>query len=744
MYKMSAVIVFLFLLVLYPARGLVVNEIMYNPPGTDNKHEWIEVYNNVNETINLTTWKFFEELTNHAINSFQGSPNVGPNSFAIIADNTSIFLQDYPAYNGSLFDSSFSLSNLGEALVLKNSSLAIVESINYTSTAATNGTGKTLCRLPDGGGLQDCDATPGASNTAITNAIINPDAVISISIANVTVLNNSYTSLFSIEIKNKEDCSIEDNVTVNYNITNVTGLVKNETFTRSVGCSATANTGSWTPGTIGNFTLCGRITQTTINETNLTNNEVCSIVSVIDTSAIICNLSLSISGQSAINAEVTSSFSLVLTDSLCNQTAHPVEVFYYIEDLFGNIAKIPQTIEPLISGCSKSSSFEWTPSILSGSEAYHVKANITNSFCNDLSADNNSAFMLIAVKGTTPPNNSSINITGINIGSDNEIKYGESGETSITVYRGNTSQNAVNVFVQNSDETKLSETTNFNLNTRFATYSLNVPIQMKPNCDSSLADGSHTLVVTGLGITETRTISVKGISSSTCKTVTVTSSSGGSSSGGSSGSSSGGAGSSGISSVTQTPNYDILNFNSSVIIGEEFTTKVKITNNFTVHKNFTVYSYVYKGNAPVSLGYNTEANEWKATYTANQRSLGIGPKSSVTIELRNIIENDTEPGTYNFRVRIKLDNKETDLTRQITVTPRVESATEKEAADEQRNTANETNNETQNKTQGGKNTRQTQPTTSITGFAAARSPNYMIFLSPVAILLQFLSSLING
>lgn len=173
------------------------------------------------------------------------------------------------------------------------------------------------------------------------------------------------------------------------------------------------------------------------------------------------------------------------------------------------------------------------------------------------------------------------------------------------------------------------------------------------------------------------------------------------------------------------------------MIGEEFSTRVKILNNFTTFKNFTVYSYVYKGNNPVSLGYDSNSSKWGAAYTANQVSLGIEPGSSTILDFKNMIEEGTELGTYNLRVRIKLDNKETDITKQIEIRAKTIAETIEQKQEQQTVSAiNETKNETAP-------VKTITTVGSATGFVTARIPNHMLLFSPIAVLFNFFYSLLN-
>ena len=168
-----------FSLFCFSANGLVINEIMYNPDGGDSGHEWIEIYSH--NLLNLSGCVFYEEGSNHGLNLVEGSWIV--EGYAIIADEADTFLLDYPDFGGTLFDSSWSsLSNNGEYLALKNSSLDVVDEIFYLSEWG-NEEGKSLelidydldnnlssnwnSSLIDGG-------TPGFENSLFYSDEINP------------------------------------------------------------------------------------------------------------------------------------------------------------------------------------------------------------------------------------------------------------------------------------------------------------------------------------------------------------------------------------------------------------------------------------------------------------------------------------------------------------------------------------------------------------------------------------------
>lgn len=141
--------------------SVLFSEVMYDVPGTDTGHEWVEIQNAGSGTLDLAGWKFFEANTNHGLSLVQGA-GIPPGGYGVIADDPTKFLADWPSYTGVLFDSSFSLSNTGEALALKDDSGTVADSLSYDPTLGAAGDGNTL--QWDGAKWVAAAATPGAAH----------------------------------------------------------------------------------------------------------------------------------------------------------------------------------------------------------------------------------------------------------------------------------------------------------------------------------------------------------------------------------------------------------------------------------------------------------------------------------------------------------------------------------------------------------------------------------------------------
>ncbi len=97
--------------------ALVINEIFSNPTGDDSGREWVEIYNNTENQIELSTLSLsIKGGTSIAVSQVSGGTTLLPGGYAIIGSTVSgvtKFLQDHPTYNGILLKAAISLVNTG-------------------------------------------------------------------------------------------------------------------------------------------------------------------------------------------------------------------------------------------------------------------------------------------------------------------------------------------------------------------------------------------------------------------------------------------------------------------------------------------------------------------------------------------------------------------------------------------------------------------------------------------------------
>ncbi|NAS89325.1 hypothetical protein C4E24_06255 [ANME-1 cluster archaeon AG-394-G21] len=122
-----------------------INEIMYNPSteqGDDSGMEWVELYNNDTEAVNISAWS----IDNNPI-----SDNVmQPGDYVVLARNKTAFDAYYGALSCPVIDVTFVLANSGDTIVLENSTGAEVDNVTYNSSWGADGNGKTLERTAAG------------------------------------------------------------------------------------------------------------------------------------------------------------------------------------------------------------------------------------------------------------------------------------------------------------------------------------------------------------------------------------------------------------------------------------------------------------------------------------------------------------------------------------------------------------------------------------------------------------------
>ncbi len=201
-----------------------------------------------------------------------------------------------------------------------------------------------------------------------------------------------------------------------------------------------------------------------------------------------------------------------------NNDSYPYIIEYWAEDMQGNVVKSPYNTTNMNQRA-------WTPDCGKGS-AFLIKARIAEVGCNDTSNLDNRAEMPIVVRCPASRKDEeqyheSISIEGINLGSDNSAKFGESIRVKLYITKGSTSKTAIDMYAEGADG-KVSETTSMNIDSKNSETAVTIPLLIKPDCDDELDEGEYTLVVSGLGVEDTKEFRIEGHKSGLCKTVTRT------------------------------------------------------------------------------------------------------------------------------------------------------------------------------------------------------------------------------
>ena len=143
---------------------VLINEVMYDPKtANESDHEWVEIYNTCDETIELVGWNISDNKKAKLIPSL----NISPHEFVIIAASANFF-DDFPEFNGSIVFINGSigngLNNDGDSISLNDSMGTVIDEISYGKDGELIDVaeGHSLERQPAGGEFIDnAEPTPG-------------------------------------------------------------------------------------------------------------------------------------------------------------------------------------------------------------------------------------------------------------------------------------------------------------------------------------------------------------------------------------------------------------------------------------------------------------------------------------------------------------------------------------------------------------------------------------------------------
>ncbi len=143
---------------------------MYALSGTDTDREWVEIYNDGTDPVNIVTgsskgsWRFVDN-SSHTLTPFvEGDTQIAPGEYAIIAKDGAAFMTDWPNFTGTIFTSSLSLPNTSATLSIKDGDAKVLDTVSYDSGQGANGDGNSLQKNSSGKWAAS-SPTPGQANS---------------------------------------------------------------------------------------------------------------------------------------------------------------------------------------------------------------------------------------------------------------------------------------------------------------------------------------------------------------------------------------------------------------------------------------------------------------------------------------------------------------------------------------------------------------------------------------------------
>ena len=174
----------------YPTKSLVINEIMFDPK--NGEPEWIELYNNSRQSINLRKWKVSDVYTTPTDITINDSALIPPAGYIVISSDSAIlnFHKNIPSK--ILVFNLPTLNNDADGIVLKDNQNFVIDSVLYNRNWMSN-SGTSIERISvkrssndstNWGSSTDAEqSTPGRQNSLtkkdfdlnISNLIFNPE-----------------------------------------------------------------------------------------------------------------------------------------------------------------------------------------------------------------------------------------------------------------------------------------------------------------------------------------------------------------------------------------------------------------------------------------------------------------------------------------------------------------------------------------------------------------------------------------
>lgn len=114
-------------------KAIVINEINYRSHPDYDSGEWIELYNNSEQTINLNGWKISDEQIYMAY-TFTEKDVIYPKGFLVLTADRERFLSVHPKTKPISGDFIFGLSSQGETISLFDNNNQLIDFVNYQSS----------------------------------------------------------------------------------------------------------------------------------------------------------------------------------------------------------------------------------------------------------------------------------------------------------------------------------------------------------------------------------------------------------------------------------------------------------------------------------------------------------------------------------------------------------------------------------------------------------------------------------
>ena len=161
--------------------GIVINEINYNSTDNFDSDDWVEIYNNSNDTIDIGSWLLKDEDDDHIFTA-PSNIKILPEQYIIFCKDTIKFTELFPdveSYYGNL---GFGLSGGSDLVRLFDNTGSLVDTVRYDDDdpwpLSADGNGPTLeLKHPtlDNALWESWSASEGYGTPGAQNSVFNDD-----------------------------------------------------------------------------------------------------------------------------------------------------------------------------------------------------------------------------------------------------------------------------------------------------------------------------------------------------------------------------------------------------------------------------------------------------------------------------------------------------------------------------------------------------------------------------------------
>jgi len=161
-------------------KGVVINEINYNSTDNFDSDDWVEIYNNSNDTIDIGSWLLKDEDDDHIFTA-PSNIKILPEQYIIFCKDTIKFTELFPdveSYYGNL---GFGLSGGSDLVRLFDNTGSLVDTVRYDDDPwplSADGNGPTLeLKHPtlDNALWESWSASEGYGTPGAQNSVFNDD-----------------------------------------------------------------------------------------------------------------------------------------------------------------------------------------------------------------------------------------------------------------------------------------------------------------------------------------------------------------------------------------------------------------------------------------------------------------------------------------------------------------------------------------------------------------------------------------